>query len=260
MDSISAGGNGLEAATQAATVHLEQAFDAGTPPETEPQAPEPQAPPDGNPVDEPAPQPASESYDFDYNGQRTKLTKAELEYLVRFGLDAYSRAQQQPQGQQAPRPQAQAQAQPQSAEAKYLERLERLEKQLEEANTQRERDRIQGNIDAALGKLDMFTKASDDDDRAILKELTSMALYGNPHLSADSAAKKAAERLEAWSRRNHQAYVAAKIAAAANKPTKGGASPSGGGKPFSGKDMLRKDGTSIVDAVTARLKQFAGRS
>lgn len=249
--------NVVSEAGQSALAHLESMSEADPPetasPEAAPEAPEPAPSPE-----EPS-QPAVENiYEFDRAGQRHKLTKAEADYIVNFGLDAYERAMKQ-------KPQAQVQAPQESAQRadandptqKLLSRVERLEAQLSEAQTEKQIQTIKGNLDAALGKIELYKELKNPEHQGLLKSLTMLEQYSNPSLSPETAADTATKKLEGLLRDRASAYVEGKVAQAQRRVEKGGNVAASPGGPLGAKDL--KNG-NVMRSALARLHSMAGQN
>lgn len=247
------GQTSMAQASESAEANLTKAFreqesNETPPPDGIPTLPEePQVPPEEN----------SGDYEFDYNGSRHKLSRSEADYLVRFGLDAYQRAtsQQAQQGQQAPQaqhPQAQPTNTPPQTDA-LMSRIDRLEQRLKEADTQSQVRQITEQLNAAVGKVALYSELGKPEHQELFKTLTMVEQYSNQNLSPESAAESAGKKLSALLKDRQSAYVQTKIEQAGKRVESGGAGAATPQGPLGAKDLVNGN---VMKSALNRLKQF----
>lgn len=212
------------------------------------------------PQPEPTPQPGEqqaqeESYEFDRGGQRHKLTRREVDYLLNFGLEAYQRAQNQVQAPRQPEAPQQAQQIQQAAsqEAKLLDRIERLESQLQAASTERQVEKITRQIEDAVGKVALYKELKDPSHQGLFREMVMLKQYQNPNLSPETAAVEAEKVLSSLLRDRASAYVQGKVQQAEKRVESGGNVAATPQNPMGAKDLFNGN---VLKSAMNRIKQM----
>jgi hypothetical protein len=185
--------------------------------------------------------PASESssaYDFNYKGRAHKLTRAEVDYLLAFGADAYERAAAQTQAKPK-----EPEVPPDEFEKRVGEMVEQRTKPLSEKIESYEREKAMAQItkeaDAAMAKHDIFKKFDGDSKKSQFMKGVVMYLKGcNPDMPFDMAAKQVADIFDGLVSSEKAAYVQEKISAAGKRVDgSGGSPPAPGAKKLGAKDF-----------------------
>lgn len=239
---------------------------AQRPPETEtpPAAPAQPATTPETPPPLPEPEPPPFSYEYDLNGEKVKLSKEEVDYLLNVAVEAHRRAQAQQTQEQPPAPQEpKPQEQPTFKSIEDVQRF--IEKEVERRTreytdyveqTRRETTMNQMLQDAqgAITKDDTLAKvAADEESKRILTAFVLHAKGVNPGMSWDTAARTISKLFSASAAKEKQQYIEAKIQqAAARIDGPGGTAPAPGAKVQKASDLW--DG-SIVEETKQRLLQ-----
>jgi hypothetical protein len=208
----------------------------------------------------PAPQtqvgaaPHEDGEEFEYSGQKVKLSKAEREYLMRMGLDAYSEAYRQLQAgdQQADASQQQAQQPQAQAPNPDLQRIiqqevasatKELKAAAEKVNTWERQAEIRQVLTEAESAItndpilkDIHASASPEDQR-FLQAFTIYAHSLQPNANWQTVTSKVGALFKGYSERSKADFVKAKVEQSQRRiEGSGGAVPSGQTKPFSRAD------------------------
>lgn len=247
----------------AAEAHLQAGLAAEPQAEPEPQtqAAEPE------PAQQDAAQPETfDGFEMDWDGERKRFPRDQIEFLARLGADEFIRRQQrtqpQPQGQQQaqPAPTAQPQAQAADPQAKLVERLETLEKRLASAETEREQARLQGQIANIQSQLentfsaqDLYKEFEKPEHRDIFRQQAISLLYANPNMSPDTAVKMVVERFTEMFKAREAKYVQSKIKQAQNRVETGGSPSAMSQGPIGAKGFKTGE---LASAAESRIRQM----
>lgn len=201
--------------------------------------------------------PAEATIEFSYKGRAHKLTKAEADYLLQFGAEAYERAASQMREQ----PKAEPEKPPlDEIERKVQELVEQRTKPLSEKLETMEREKAMAEIvreaDFAMGKHKIFEKFGEDPERGQFLKGVVMYMKGcNPNLSFDAAAAKVATWFEGLVSTEKAAYVQEKISAAGKRVEgSGGSPPAPGPKKLGAKEFSNG---SVFEAALERATRAA---
>lgn len=201
--------------------------------------------------------PAEAAYEFSYKGRAHKLTRAETDYLLQFGAEAYERAASQMR--EAPKPEPEKPPLDE-IERKVQELVEQRTKPLSEKLETMEREKAMAEIvkeaDAAMGKHEIFEKIGKDPQRGQFLKGVVMYMKGcNPSMSFDSAARQVAAMFGDLVSTEKAAYVQEKISAAGKRVEgSGGSPPAPGPKKLGAKEFSNG---SVFEAALDRATRAA---
>lgn len=210
------------------------------------------------PAQQSAPQPVDDGEEFEYGGQRVKLTRAERDYLFRFGLDAYREASTRmetggqpadanspPQGNtprvdQAPQTDLQKVIREEVAKA-----TQDLRQAAEKVNTWERKAEIQTvmrEADEAISKdpilSDLATNGTPEDKR-LLQAFTIYAHSLAPNANWSQITGKVSALFKTQAERAKADFVKSKVEQSQRRVEgSGGAVPSNQGKPFTKADFM----------------------
>jgi hypothetical protein len=256
---------GLSAAHEAADAMVEKMFPEGEIQAQEPAAPAPETTPAETPPAEPmtpAPAqtaPAVEFDEFDFDGQRVKITKDESNAFKILGIKYLQslRAQEAEQAQ-APPPQTPVQPEGPKDPVKLLEeRLAAIEKREQDQETARlqaaERQRVESQFAStrsALEASETYKKLSSHPRAQQMLQLMSTGLqYTNGNMTPEEAAKETLSVFEGILKSQQQDYVKSKIESGKNLVEGRGGAAAIPAKPLTKKDLLSGRSEEVAEAM-----------
>lgn len=225
-------------------------------PSAEPQEPRPSPAPAGGgqqptqaaptqaaetPAPQPAPPPAEDLFEFEFQGERVKITPQERDAILQIGAQRYLellRQQNEPQAPakepEQPAPQGQAPFSPEIVKAIEQILEQRLgpinqhisQQQAERARVEREASiaKIEQRLDAAVSSDPNLKAIAEGDFGKIVKALVIAQKSADPtgHMTLESAARKVGEVIAGFTEKQKQQFISSKVTTAQGTRTEAG--------------------------------------
>lgn len=258
--------SGAHEAADALIDNLNLVDDTGVEPQTEapPETPAAEAPPaEAAPAPAEAAPPVQEYEEFDYQGQRVKLSKDEANAIRLLGIRYLQELRAKEAEAQAPAPEAQAPAGPADPLKELKDEIRALKREAEDRKTREAQAESQKQLDLQLSKLRStveqtafhkeFSQQKEVGEAASkLFQLYSTALqYTDQNKTPEQAVKETEELFEKLFSARQGKYVKSKVEAGRNLVEGRGSAVATPSRPLGRKDLLTGKTEEIAAAILA---------